>query len=93
MLGHVTTINMSEKARFYCPSCKLEFEFRNRYLRHLETARHKAYLQCVKIGEETSTAVLVSPHVQPTDCGSSSPAADGLDSGPVVTEGESCYSK
>ena len=86
---YVTTINMSEKARFYCPSCKLEFEFRNRYLRHLETDRHK----CVKIGEETSTAVLVSPHVQPTDCGSSSPAANGLDSGPVVTEGESCYSK
>ena len=93
MLGHVTTINMSEKAHFYCPSCKLEFEFRNRYLRHLETACHKAYLQCVKIGEETCTAVLVSPHVQPTDCGSSSPAANGLDSGPVVTEGESCYNK
>ncbi|KAL5488729.1 hypothetical protein EMCRGX_G017714 [Ephydatia muelleri] len=82
---------MSEKARFYCPSCKLEFEFKNRYLRHLETARHKAYLQCVKIGEDTSTALLVSPHVQPTDCGSSSPAANGLGSGPVVTEGESCY--
>ena len=93
MFGHVTTIAMSKKARFFCPSCKLEFEFKNKYMRHLETARHEAYLQCVKIGEETSTAVLVSPNV---DCGSAaSPSAfpEGGDIGYFVTEGESCSSK
>ena len=41
--------------------------------------------------------MLVSPHVQPTDCGSASPSArpgaNSLDIGPFVTEGESCSSK
>ena len=61
-------------------------------MRHLETARHEAYLQCVKKGEE---AVLVSPHVDcGRDCGSAaSPSAfpDGGDIGYFVTE--SCSSK
>ena len=84
---------MSEKARFYCPSCKLEFEFRSTYLRHLKAAGHEAYLECVKIGEETNTAALVPPHLQPTDCGSTSPDGNSLDIGPFATQGESCSSK
>ena len=97
MHADVTTIAMSEKAHFYCPSCKLEFEFRSRYLRHLKAVGHEAYLQCVKIVEEASTAVFVPPHVQPTDCGSTSraasPDANSLDIGPFVTECESGSSK
>ena len=97
MFDHVTTIAMSEKAHFYCPSCKLEFEFRSRYLRHLQAAGHEAYLQCVKIVEKANTPVFVPPHVQPTHCGSTSPAAspdaNSLDIGPFVTVCESCFSK
>ena len=78
---------MSEKASFFSPSCKLEFEFRSRYLRHLKVAGYKAYL------EYKNSVVLVPPHVQPTDCGSTAPDANSLDIGSSATEGESCTSK
>ncbi|KAL5496712.1 hypothetical protein EMCRGX_G013056 [Ephydatia muelleri] len=57
---------MEEKERYFCSSCKVSFAFKSRYERHLNTASHQAYAQCIAFDENRGASVLTTSHLAPS---------------------------
>ena len=57
---------MEEKERYFCLSCKVGFAFKSRYERHLTTASHQAYAQCIAFDENRGASVLTTSHLAPS---------------------------
>ena len=57
---------MEEKERYFCSSCKVGFAFKSRYERHLTTASHQEYAQCIAFDENRGASVLTTSHLAPS---------------------------